>query len=554
MLKSVTSTGQPAAPSGANAPLSHGVSSPQPKMVTISINGKDVEVKEGSTIIEAFYQNKLDIAHYCWHPGLSIAGVCRLCMVEIEGNPRLQIACNTTVTAGMKVNNASAKVKEAVKWGLDFHLINHPLDCPICDQAGECGLQDQYMKYGQYDSEMGERKVKKHKVVDLGPRVVLDSERCILCSRCVRFTNEVSKTDELGIFNRGDRAEIGTFEGKPLANNYSVNTIDICPVGALTSRDFRFRQRVWFLKDAETICTGCSTGCNVKVYYNKEGMFRMKPVYNPDVNGHWMCDVGRDTYKFVNKEARLIDAKVVSGGKAEFMQAKELAKRLGATLKGLGKSAALVLTGSYTVEEYESIVQYFKTEVGSTAIYHWINNPESFEAFDGILYRGDKNPNTRGLLEVLKANGVSGSWKELIDGIGTGAVKTVVVAGPENQANFPDMKVKVSELSKAAKLVWLTSGKNPELEALSGDVALLPVKSYIEKAGTFVNHAGLRQKVERVTSIVSTALSLTEIVHAMKGEDVTLDVVRDTSIAGHRPNKIGVGRINNEYVQARGVW
>ena len=213
MLKSVNSSGtaQP-----------HSPAQPQAKMITISINGKEVEVKEGSTIIEAYYQNKEDIAHYCWHPGLSIAGVCRLCMVEIEGNPRLQIACNTTVTPGMKVNNASAKVKDAVKWGLDFHLINHPLDCPICDQAGECGLQDQYMKYGQYDSEMGEAKVKKHKVVDLGPRVVLDSERCILCSRCVRFTDEVSKTNELGIFNRGDRAEIGTFEGKPLANNLSA--------------------------------------------------------------------------------------------------------------------------------------------------------------------------------------------------------------------------------------------------------------------------------------------------------------------------------------------
>ena len=531
-----------------------GFSSPSAKTLTISINGKEVEVKEGSTIIEAYYQNSVDIAHYCWHPGLSIAGVCRLCMVEIEGNPRLQIACNTTVTAGMKVNNASAKVKEAVKWGLDFHLINHPLDCPICDQAGECGLQDQYMKYGQYDSEMGERKVKKHKVVDLGPRVVLDSERCILCSRCVRFTDEIPKTHELGIFNRGDRAEIGTFEGKPLANNYSVNTIDICPVGALTSRDFRFRQRVWFLKDAETICTGCSTGCNVKVYYNKEGLFRMKPVYNPDVNGHWMCDQGRDVYKFVNKEVRLLDAKVVANGRAEHMQAKELAKRLGPTLKGAGKSAALVLTGSFTVEEYDAIVSYFKTEVGSTSIFHWINNPETFESFDGILYRGDKNPNTRGLMEVLKTNGIGGSWKELIDGIGTGAFKTVVVAGPENQANFPDMKAKVAELSKAAKLVWLTSGTNEELDALTGDVALLPVKSYIEKSGTFVNHAGLRQKIERVTSIVPTALSLIEVVSAMRGENVTLDVTKDTAVAGHPPNKIGAGRINNEFTSARGVW
>ncbi len=521
------------------------------EMVTITINGQDVEVKKGATIMEAFYQNKIDIAYYCWHPGLSIAGVCRLCMVEIEGNPRLQIACNTQVTPGMKVSNVSAKVKDAVKWGLDFHLINHPLDCPICDQAGECGLQDQYMKYGQYDSEMGERKVKKHKVVDLGPRVVLDSERCILCSRCVRFTDEVSKSHELGIFNRGDRAEIGTFDGKPLANNYSVNTVDICPVGALTSRDFRFRQRVWFLKDAETICTGCSTGCNVKVYYNKEGLFRIKPVYNPDVNGHWMSDSGRDAYKFVNKEARLLDAKVVSGGKTEHMQGLELAKRLGGTLKGAGKSAALVLTGVYTVEEYEAIVSYFKNEVGSTQVFHWINNPETFDSFDGLLTRGDKNPNTRGLMEIMKANGLVGSWKELTDGINTGAIKTVVVAGPENQANFPDMKAKISELSKAAKLVWLTTTKSPDLDALGGDVALLPIKSYIEKAGTFVNFAGIRQQIQRVMTVVPGALSLTEVVKAMKGEDIQPSEV---SHAGFKPNKIGTGRINNEFTLSRGVW
>lgn len=554
MLKSATSgQASPSMELQSSKALERSIGGGQPsgEMVALTINGQEVSVKKGATIMEAFYANNIDIAYYCWHPGLSIAGVCRLCMVEIEGNPRLQIACNTQVTPGMKVNNSSPKVKDAVKWGLDFHLINHPLDCPICDQAGECGLQDQYMKYGQYDSEMGERKVKKHKVVDLGPRVVLDSERCILCSRCVRFTDEVSKTHELGIFNRGDRAEVGTFDGRPLANNYSVNTVDICPVGALTSRDFRFRQRAWFLKDAETICTGCSTGCNVKVYHNKEGLFRMKPVYNPDVNGHWMCDAGRDTYKFVNKEARLMDAKVVNNGKSEHMTPLELARRLGGTLKGAGKSAALVLTGSYTVEEYEAILNYFKNDVGSSNVFHWINNPESFESFDGLLYRGDKNPNTRGLLESMKAAGLSGSWKELIDAIGTGAIKTVVVAGPENQANFPDMKAKISDLSKAAKLVWLGSGKNNDLEALTGDVALLPVKSYIEKSGTFVNHAGLRQQVERVTTIVAGALSLVEVVQAMKG-----DVIQpsESPHVGYKPNQVGSGRINNEFALSRGVW
>lgn len=513
-------------------------------MLKLTINGKEVEVKEGSTIMEAYHQNKIDIAYYCWHPGLSIAGVCRVCMVEIEGNPRLQIACNTQVTSGMVVNNNSAKVKEAVKWGLDFHLINHPLDCPICDQAGECGLQDQYMKYGKYDPEMAEAKVRKHKVVDLGPRVVLDSERCILCSRCVRFTDEVSKSHELGIFNRGDRSEIGTFDGKPLNNKYSLNVVDICPVGALTSRDFRFRQRVWFLKEAETICTGCSTGCNVKVSYNKDGLFRVKPVYNKDINGYWMCDEGRDVYKFVNRSARLLDAKLDGA----WVLPAAAAKKVGEYLRGEGKagaaSVALVLTGQHTVEEYEALVSFFKNDIGTAKIYHWMNNPESMEAFDGVLLRGDKNPNTKGLLEVLGKHGISTQWKDLVDGLQSGSIKTVVVAGPENQAVFPDMKAKIAELSQAAKLVWLTAGKNADLEALAGDVTLIPLKTYIEKSGTFVNHAGIRQVVKAGLTVVPNALSLTQVAEFFAGKDVRAEAGRE---------QIGHGRVVNESAATRGA-
>ena len=171
------------------------------------------------------------------------------------------------------------------------------MDCPICDQAGECALQEQYMKFGSYDSSMAESKVKKRKVLDLGSKIVLDTERCILCSRCVRFTDEVSKTHELGIFNRGDRSEIGIFKDKPLNNDYAMNTVDICPVGALTSKDFRFQQRVWYLKTAPSLCIGCSTGCNIDVDYNEEGVWRVRPRFNEDVNGHWMCDKGRGIYR-----------------------------------------------------------------------------------------------------------------------------------------------------------------------------------------------------------------------------------------------------------------
>ena len=372
-------------------------------MIKCSINGQELEVKEGTTIIEAYKQLNKDIAHYCWHPGLSVAGVCRLCMVEIEGMPRLQIACNTEVKEGMIINNNSENVKDTVRWGMDFHLINHPLDCPICDQAGECGLQQQYMKFGQYDPEMAEPKVKKRKVVDLGSKIVLDTERCILCSRCVRFTEEVSKTHELGIFNRGDRSEIGTFEDKPLENDYAINTVDICPVGALTSKDFRFRQRVWYLKDAETVCPGCSTGCNVRAFYSEEGFFRVQPVYNEAINGHWMCDKGRDVYKFVNPEFRLQKAQwngtQMSAGKA----AKEAGLQLREAVQEHGpQSVALVLTGQYTCEEYNEILNFFTKELKSKNVYHWVNNPTETENFDGLLIRGDKNPNTRGLKEALK--------------------------------------------------------------------------------------------------------------------------------------------------------
>ena len=500
-----------------------------PKMFKAKINGVDVEVKAGTSIIEAFHQNNMSIAHYCWHPGLSVAGVCRLCMVEIEGNPRLQIACNTAITDGMVVNNASEKVREAVKWGLDFHLINHPLDCPICDQAGECGLQDQYMEYGKYDPEMAERKVKKHKVVDLGPRVVLDTERCILCSRCVRFTDEVSKSNELGIFNRGDRAEIGTFDGRPLANNYSTNVVDICPVGALTSKDFRFRQRVWYLREHNTICTGCSTGCNTKAFYNKEGVFRIKPVYNKDVNGYWMCDVGRDVYKFANKEARLLDARV----RGEWMVPSLATKKVGETLKGRGNKVAFVLTGQYTNEEYDALLSYAK-ELGTSQVFHWINNPETIESFDGLLLRGDRNPNTRGLMDRLQSGGLTAKWPELAQGLQSGAITTVVVAGPENQSQFPDLKAKIMELSKAATLVWLQAGKNDQLEALPGDVTLIPLKTYLEKDGTYVNYKGIAQKVKKGLSIVPASLSLTEVVELLRGTPA-VEVEGDVDQIGRRP-------------------
>lgn len=517
-------------------------------MPKCKINGKPVEVPAGSTIIQAFKAAGEDICHYCWHPGLSVAGVCRLCMVEIEGQPKLQIACNTVVNEGMVVTNQSEKVKDTVQWGLDFHLINHPLDCPICDQAGECGLQDQYMQFGKYDSEMAERKVKKHKVVDLGPRVVLDSERCILCSRCVRFTDEVSKSHELGIFNRGDRSEIGTFDGKPLNNNYSLNTVDICPVGALTSKDFRFRQRVWYLRETNSICTGCSTGCNVKVYYNEEGLWRIKPRENPEINGFWMCDEGRDVYKYANRKDRLLQAKVGKAGDWRLQDPVSAAADAGELLKNKAAekgsdSVALVLTGQYTNEEYEAIVKVFDQGIKTKNVYHWVNNKESFDSFDGLLLRGDRNPNTTGLLQILEKHKLSATWDDLVNKLSSGKIEVLAVAGPENQAVFPDISEKLKLFSKARHLIWLTANPNSDLDQISVPTWQLPLKTYIEKSGTFVNFKAIAQKVSAAVSIVPEALTLHEVAATLTGDAVRTLKLEPTEIT----------RKQNYFTQVRGA-
>ena len=506
------------------------------KNVRIKVNGQEIEVPEKSTVIQAFKQAGVDICHYCWHPGLSIAGVCRLCMVQVEGMPKLQIACNTEVKEGMSVNNTSDVVKETVKWGLDFHLINHPLDCPICDQAGECGLQDQYMQFGSYDPEMAEPKVKKEKVVDLGPTVVLDKERCILCSRCVRFTDEVSKTNELGIFNRGDRSEIGTVAGKPLDNNYSLNTVDICPVGALTSKDFRFRQRVWYLKEADSICPGCSTGCSVKVHYNEEGVWRVKPRVNPEVNGHWMCDVGRNTYKYVNLKNRLLSGKVGKRDVWQEVSVEDAVRSAGLKLRETKpEDIAVVFTGQYTNEDYAAAFKFFKEELKVKSYFHWLNNPDKLNEFDGLLFRGDRNPNTKGLENSFTTFGGKSSWDNLQAGLSGRKFKTVIVFGPEDQSVFPDLEEKIKFLSQSENLIWLTACSNSMLDSLGCETWQIPVKTYIEKAGSFTNFQGKVQSFKVGTTIVPQALTIAETVELMAGREINWNL-RPQGVGGPKTN------------------
>ena len=302
-----------------------------------------------------------------------------------------------------------------------------------------------------------------------------------------------------------------------------MNTVDICPVGALTSKDFRFRQRVWYLKDGETICPGCSTGCNVRAFYNEEGFFRVQPVHNEDVNGYWMCDKGRDIYKFVNPDFRLKKAKWGRHGHWEEMSAGRAAKEAGVQLRKVvhehgADSVALVLTGQYTSEEYTGVLGLFTGELKSKNVYHWMNNPDKVDEFDGLLLRGDKNPNTRGLRE----QGVGGNWTDLCEKLDRGQVKIIVVAGPENPGVFPDLKDRLVEFSKAESMIWLSAAQIDEVDRVSSMTWQIPLKTYVEKSGTFVNFEGREQKIKTVTTLVAGALTLSEASQLLAGKEVDL--------------------------------
>ena len=253
-------------------------------MPKLTIDGRALDVPKGTTVIQAARQLGVEVPHYCWHPGLSVAGNCRVCLVEVEGMPTLQIACNLPVADNMVVRTASDKAKRGRADILELLLINPPLDCPICDQAGECKLQEYSFRIGNDRSRFDFPKVHKPKHVRFSDKVMFDAERCILCTRCVRFMDEVAKSDELDISNRGDRNESSVKRGGVLESPYQMNIIDVCPVGALTSSDFRFKSRVWFLESTKTVCASCSRGCNVVVGSRWNKILRLIPRENQAVN------------------------------------------------------------------------------------------------------------------------------------------------------------------------------------------------------------------------------------------------------------------------------
>jgi len=469
-------------------------------MVKLTIDDIDLEVPEGTSVIAAADRAGVFIPRFCYHPDLRPVGNCRICQVEVEGNPRLVVSCMTPVKDGMVVHTDTPRVKQAVRGDLEFLLLNHPVDCPICDQAGECYLQDFYMRVGLHHSRMPlADKVRKRKVVDLGARIVLDSERCVLCSRCIRFSDEVSQTHQLGFFRRGSRMEIGTFRDRPLQDAYAGCYADVCPVGALTSRDFRFQSRVWFLQRTPSICPHCSTGCNIHIDHKSGRVYRFVPRRNAAVNASWMCDVGRLASAELNPPDRLLSPRLRRDGalvEASWDEALgQVGERLRAVSGGRG-TAVGIATPRATCEELWSFERLIRRTLGSPHLDYRVDPSwqRLTEREDALLRRADHHPNSRGA-ELLGIIPEEGGWdvRQSLDRAARGEVGVLFLLGPELFGSVEPERVEAA-LKGAGSVVLMDTRERPEQAWVD---LLLPVATFAEVEGTFLNHAGRLQRLTR---------------------------------------------------------
>ena len=464
--------------------------------VTILIDGREVTVDAGMNLIEAARRLGIMIPHFCYHPGLGVDGNCRMCLVEVEGQPKPAIACNTfardvkTKDGVRPVYTASPKVKEWQRAVLEFLFLNHPLDCPICDQSGECFLQDYYMANGQYVSRLDTPKLHKRKVVDVGPRVKLDAERCVLCSRCVRFCDQVTGTGELAIVNRGNRGEITSFPGLPLANDYSLNTVDICPVGALTSSEFRFRKRVWLLSSTVSICTGCARGCNIFLEHAEGLVYRYRPRENMEVNTYWMCDAGRQTFQPLN-EARL-EVPEERGKEIPFFEALARAARWVNEATGFtggardGSRVLVLLSPDSPLETLFAAKRFAADALGNAHLAGAGTRPPGVA--DEILRKADPYPNTAGLTLLGLAHDPE---PELAKG---GRLLVIVEDDPLGERQRPAW---MHHLARWERVLYL--GVNHNATSAAAHLAL-PVTPHSECDGTYVN---TQQRLQRFRKAIT---------------------------------------------------
>ncbi len=541
----------PAAPSTTPAPAP-APAAPPVETMTVTVNGKTVQVPKTmpdwqgkpapTTMLQAAKIAGVDIPHYCYHDKLPVAGNCRMCLVEFgtpmigpdrkpvlnedgtpkiaksvlpyePGTPRGAIACATPISPGMEIyanSKATQQMRESV---LESLLINHPLDCPICDQAGECKLQEYSVQHGKAGSQFVEAKVHKPKAVDLGPRIVLDDERCILCTRCIRFTRDIAGDDALGIVNRGSYNTISAFKPGHFDNNYTLNTVDLCPVGALTSKDFRFKMRVWFLKETKSLCTSCGTGCNITIGSREGAIHRYEPRENDAVNGPWMCDSGRLNYRWVGRADRLKEVLRLSAGGARERVSWNAALESAALIltQAPQGSVAFVVSGRQANEELFLLKKLANHTGALTDAVARDGEP------DRLLVSEDRNPNSNGVrLTGMAFTEFGFNLLKIADGIAQGRIKTLVVFGEDvTRAGIgADLLAKLDALIVSDILPNATT---------AAATLLLPGAAHAEKRGTFVKVKGRLQKFHKAVEAPGDARAewefLHELVHSLTGQN-----------------------------------
>lgn len=467
-------------------------------MAKLTIDGQEIEAPQGENLLLTARRLKIEVPHFCYHEKLSVAANCRMCLVEVEKQPKLVPACQMAVAEGMVVRTNTPKVLDARKAIMEFLLVNHPLDCPICDKAGECRLQDYYMEHDGQNSRQKDYKVAKPRLEVLGPHVNYNAERCIMCTRCVRFMTEVAQETQLGVFGRGDRNVIGVFPDKPLNNDYSLNVVDLCPVGALGNLDFRFNSRVWTLQKTNTICAGCSRGCNIEVHHKNGVIYRAIPRQNDAVNQTWMCDEGRLSYHASNEQrasSAMLKGKVAALD--EVLQIASLAIEKAAQDQGAGW--ALAISASLTNEEVFVWLQLVKHSLPKAKIY--LCSPKE-GLNDHLLRRADQSANRKGFTLIAQALGLSfETYQTPLTPSALSNVRNLIVLGA------------LSAIDDAALLknldftLFMTAHDLPVSHEAT---VVLPIRTHFELNGSFVNEFGRIQRLRPCHTPIQMAQSCFE--------------------------------------------
>ena len=474
---------------------------PSQPMVSLTIDDKPVSVAKGTNVLDAALSIGIDISFFCYHPGLSIAACCRQCLVEVVGNPKLQPSCQFPVAEGMKVVSQVPRVLKAREQMLEFTLVNHPVDCPICDKAGECTLQRLYFDWDTKPSRVVVEKIHKPKRVDLGPTIVLDQERCILCTRCIRVCDEVAGVHQLEMAERGDHEVLTTAPGTLLDNPYSLNTVDVCPVGALTSKDFRFAMRAWELYKTDSVCNGCATGCNIEIHHRESRIYRLVPRLNEEVNRYWMCDEGRLTYKGVHRDrlATPVEAGLpTSWDKALTAAAGKLQAVLDADRGALG----VVLSAGHANEENYLLARLAREFLGVERLY-WLGRVPAPERADKILRDADLNPNSVGVIAI--AGKTTGDAMALERDLTGGKLKGLLVLGS-------DLPLLALAAEKAAALDALVVIAAHERGLARHAQVALPCADWAEIHGTITNRQGRVQRLRSAFEPPGQALPAWDVI------------------------------------------